>query len=63
MKVLKAQVIKVIRTSCVTGKGTEESPLRYLYQYWDIDGNLLSEHDTIQDSVDLPEIFSHQQSD
>ena len=43
----KAKVIKVIQTKSILGKGTEEDPVRYIYQYWDFKGKLLAEKDTM----------------
>lgn len=40
-----AKVISVIETIGLLGAGTEEDPCRYLYQYWDFEGNLLAEND------------------
>lgn len=40
-----AKVIKIIVTKSVIGAGTDENPVRYLYQYWDFKGNLLAEND------------------
>lgn len=40
-----AKIIKVIETKAVKGNGTEENPVRYVYQYWDFEGNLLAERD------------------
>lgn len=45
----KARVIKVIRTESIIGNGTEEDPVRQIYQYWDFKGNLLAKHDTLND--------------
>lgn len=42
--------IKVIETVSVIGEGTQENPVRQLYQYWDSDGKLLAEHDTLNDT-------------
>ncbi len=40
-----AKIIKVIETKALKGNGTEENPVRYVYQYWDFEGNLLAERD------------------
>ena len=45
----KAQVIQVIKTTSILGKGIKEDPVRYIYQYWDFEGNLLANHDTLND--------------
>lgn len=39
----KANVMQVIRTVARRGSGTKESPLRYVTQYWSLDGELLAE--------------------
>lgn len=43
----KAEVIQVIKTISLLGLGTKEDPVRYIYQYWDFDGNLLAKNDTL----------------
>lgn len=43
----KAEVIKVIKTTSILGRGIEEDPVRYIYQYWDFEGNLLAQNDTL----------------
>lgn len=43
----KAEVIRVIKTTSILGKGTEEDPVRYIYQYWDFEGNQLAQNDTL----------------
>lgn len=40
-----AEVIQVIQTMTVVGKGTDENPLRYLKQFWSLDGKLLAVDD------------------
>ena len=40
-----AEVIQVIRTISLKGAGTDADPARYLYQYWDLKGNLLAKND------------------
>jgi len=40
-----AKVIQVIQTSLCIGKGTEDDVLRFLTQYWSLDGKLLAEND------------------
>lgn len=42
----EACVIKVIRTKALLGAGTANDPVRYVYQYWDFEGNLLAERDS-----------------
>ena len=44
----KAEVIQVIRTESIIGRGIEEDPVRTIYQYWDFEGNLLASKDTLQ---------------
>lgn len=44
----KAEVIQVIRTKSTLGEGTKEDPARYIYQYWDFEGNLLASNDTLE---------------
>lgn len=46
----KVKVIKVIKTESIVGDGTEKDPVRLIYQYWDFKGNLLANHDTINDN-------------
>jgi hypothetical protein len=42
----EVRVFQVIETNiAVRGKGTQESPLRRIKQYWTLDGELLAEHD------------------
>lgn len=45
----KAEVVTVIKTKTVCGAGTVEDPVRFLYQYWDFEGKLLAEYDTIDE--------------
>lgn len=56
--VRSAKVVTVIQTVVNIGKGTEDDPCRYLYQYWDPAGHLLAEHDNIEpiksDDADAP---------
>lgn len=40
-----AQVIQVIKTESLRGKGVEGDVCRTVTQYWDFDGNLLAESD------------------
>ncbi len=47
----KAEVMQVIRTKSLLGEGTEKDPVRYIYQYWDFEGNLLAKYDTLEDST------------
>lgn len=43
----KAEVIQVIKTTSILGRGTEKDPVRLIYQYWDFKGNLLAKNDTL----------------
>ena len=43
----KAKVMKVIRTESTIGRGIPEDPVRLIYQYWDLKGNLLAKNDTL----------------
>lgn len=47
----KAEVVQVIKTTSILGKGTEKNPVRYIYQYWDFKGNLLANKDTLKDEI------------
>ncbi len=47
----KAEVIQVIKTISLLGLGTKEDPVRYTYQYWDFEGNLLASHDTLVEAM------------
>lgn len=40
---MKAEIVKVIRTETVEGKGTEESPVCSVRRYWTLEGKLISE--------------------
>ena len=39
------ETITVIKTKTLIGRGTDTDPARYLYQFWDLKGNLLAEND------------------
>lgn len=41
----KVELIEVIHTEAVRGKGTNENPVRVVHQYWSKDGELLAESD------------------
>lgn len=43
----EAKVIQVIQTKSLLGKGTKEDPARFVYQYWDFNGELLATYDTL----------------
>lgn len=47
------KVVEVIRTETVVGTATESDPVRTVIQYWDFDGNLLSENDPNEDNTIL----------
>lgn len=44
----KAQVINVIETKSMRGRGTPEDMCRIVRQYWSLDGKLLAENDPIE---------------
>jgi hypothetical protein len=41
-----AQLVNVIKTESLRGKGTEDDPCRTVIQYWSTEGELLAEKDT-----------------
>ena len=41
----KVELLEVIHTEAVRGKGTNENPVRVVHQYWSKDGELLAEND------------------
>ncbi len=51
-----AEVIEVIKTTCVIGEGTREDPVRYLAQYWSLKGEILASYDdwTDENLVNVP---------
>lgn len=49
MEELKVRTMVVIEVERKRGCGTEEDPIRKVIQYWDLDGNLLAEHDPRND--------------
>lgn len=49
----KAKIISVIATESIRGYGVKEDPVRIVYQYWDFEGNMLAEHDTIYEDKEL----------
>ena len=51
--VKKAKIIPVIQVEAKIGTGTKEDPVRNVIQYWDMEGDLLAEHDPFNDL--LPE--------
>lgn len=46
----KAEMMQVIKTTSLLGQGIEKDPVRWIYQYWDLEGNLLASHDTLEDA-------------
>ena len=38
-----ARVIQLIETRSIEGRGTYDDPCRVIIQYWEMDGNLLTE--------------------
>lgn len=46
-----AKVIKVIRTESLIGAGTEKDPVRTIFQYWDLKGQLLATSDNYLDEI------------
>ena len=49
MEELKVRTMVVIEVERKRGCGTEEDPIREVIQYWDLNGNLLTEHDPRND--------------
>lgn len=45
-----AEVIQVIKTTAVTGKGTRDDMCRIITQFWSLDGELLAEKDPVQNN-------------
>lgn len=43
MRKLSLEILKVIRTENVEGRGTKEDPVRTVVRYWDERGELLFE--------------------
>lgn len=41
-----AKIIEVIETKSLRGEGTVENPCRQVTQYWNLEGELLAEHDS-----------------
>ena len=44
-----ARVIQMIETKSTRGKGTSADPVRVVIQYWDFEGNLICEKDSLGD--------------
>lgn len=47
----KAILKTVIETESLIGAGTEKDPVRTVYQYWDLQGQLLAKYDTYLDVI------------
>lgn len=45
-----ARIIQVIEVKTIIGDGTKENPVRVLFQYWDVKGNMLATYDSLEDS-------------
>ena len=41
------EVVQVIKTKSTRGDGTSADPKREIVQYWDFDGNLIAEGDSL----------------
>ncbi len=50
----KAELIEVIKTESICGKGTEESPVRLIIEYWSLEGELLARVDTYYEALKRP---------
>lgn len=44
-----ARVVRLIETKSLRGAGTEDDMCRYVFQYWDFEGNMLAERDCCDD--------------
>jgi hypothetical protein len=44
-----AEVIQVIKTVSIRGKGTKEDPVREIITYWSLDGEWLAERDMLEE--------------
>ena len=44
-RLTSAKIVKVIEVTATKGMGTEDDPVREITQYWDLEGNLLTEID------------------
>ncbi len=45
------ELIVVIKTESICGKGTEESPVRVVIEYWSLEGELLARVDTFDEAI------------
>ena len=48
-----ARVIQVIETKSTRGKGTDADPVRQVTQYWDFEGNLICEKDSVTGTINV----------
>lgn len=48
-----ARVIQVIETKSTRGKGTDADPVRHVTQYWDFEGNLICEKDSVIGTINV----------
>ncbi len=48
------ELIEVIKTESVCGKGTEEDPVRVVIEYWSLEGELLARVDTYEEAIKRP---------
>lgn len=49
----EVEIVTLIRTRLmVRGKGTEDSPLRTIEQYWNMQGELVMEYDSFTMQID-----------
>lgn len=46
-----AKIVRLIRTAAPMGAGTENDPVRRVYQYWSLDGKLLFTEDDYLRSI------------
>lgn len=54
-----ARIIQVIETKALVGRGTEEDPCDFLFQYWSMGGELLASC-TGSQSANMPQIHRQQ---
>lgn len=40
-----AKLVTLIVTKAVRGQGTPDDPSRFVFQYWDLEGNMVAEYD------------------
>lgn len=46
----RAKVIQVIATESICGLGTSDDPVRPIFQYWSLDGDLLAVKDSLYEA-------------